>query len=54
MGELTSSWSIAREGKSVVWRKVVLLAKENKRRLLKTISSVFLVMISCVIAYSPP
>jgi hypothetical protein len=34
--------------------KGVVLTKKNKRSFLKTISSVFIVVISCVVAYSPP
>jgi hypothetical protein len=34
--------------------KGVVLAKMNKRRLLKIIWSVLIVVISCVVAYSPP
>jgi hypothetical protein len=35
----------------VVWRRVISCAKVNKRRLLKTVLSIFLIVISCVTAH---
>jgi hypothetical protein len=49
--ELQSSWPII--GEECGLEKSVVLARKNRRRLLKNISSVSLVMISCVM-YSPP
>jgi hypothetical protein len=52
MVELTGSRPMANEERGL--EKRVVLAEKNKRRLLETISSVFIVIISCVVAYLPP